>query len=287
MDSTEPNQAAGELWPAIDACRPGSDDECAPEMAELAAELQRNPQLAQAFASAQRFDMQVAEALDDVPLPEGFEQRLLAALSFNSARTPLAVESVASSAPAPEPSARVPFAPRPSQRRWIVGALAAAAAVVIGAWLAWPRNQLTAESLPVAAQQWFLDFEPATASWQSTAITNGYTFPVNDLGARRPRWTAVRTADGYYLAAYDLSTPTVRAYLFVLDGGPEGLPSQPPAAPQRSTGQQTVAVWRAGGLSYALVVEGDSSAYKRFLLPPPQTAMHAAGYSARLLAVDL
>jgi len=287
MDSTEPNQDAGELWQAIDACRPGSDDECAPEMAELAAELQRNPLLAQAFASAQRFDMQVAEALDDVPLPEGFEQRLLAALSLNAAHTTLAVEPAAHASPVAEPVASVPFASRSSQRRWTGVALAAAAAVVIGAWLAWPRTQLTAESLPVAAQQWFLDFEPATASWQSTAITNGYTFPVNDLGARRPRWTAVRTADGYYLAAYDLSTPTVRAYLFVLDGGPEGLPSQPPAAPQRSTGQQTVAVWQAGGLTYALVVEGDSSAYQRFLLPPPQTAGNAAGYSPRLLAVDI
>jgi hypothetical protein len=287
MDSTEPNQDAGELWQAIDACRPGSDDECAPEMAELAAELQRNPRLAQAFASAQRFDMQVAEALDDVPLPEGFEQRLLTALSLNAVHTTQAIKATTNSSPVAEPVATVPFATLSSQRRWIGAAIAVAAAVVIGAWLAWPRTQLTAESLPVAAQQWFLDFDPAMASWQSTVITNGFTFPVNDLGARRPRWTAVRTGDGYYLAAYDLSAPTVRAYLFVLDGGPQGLPTQPPAVPQRSTGQQTVAVWQAGGLTYALVVEGDSSAYQRFLLPPPQTAGNAASYSSRLLAIDI
>jgi hypothetical protein len=286
MDSTEPNRES-ELWQAMDACRPGSDDECAPEMAELAAELQRNPQLAQAFASAQRFDMQVAEALDDVPLPEGFEQRLRIALDLDTVRSALAPPVVDASPPSAEPVARISYASRSSRRLWIAGTLATAAAVFVAAWLAWPRPQLTAESLPVAAQQWFLDFDPGSANWQATMISNGYTFPVNDLGARRPRWAGVRTADGFNLAAYDLSLPTIRAYLFVLDGGPEGLPTQPPAVPQRSTGQQTVAVWHAGGLTYALVVEGDSNAYQRFLLPPPQTASRAARYSWRLLAVDI
>ncbi len=282
-DDVKQNSAA--LWQAIDACRPGSDDERCSELAPLADRLAADAELAQAFAGAQRFDMLVAETLDDLPLPAGFEQRLLALLA--SAQTApvergTTDEAAVAAARSPEPSvtpaqdseefATWPSARARSRRRWLAGVAAVAAAVVVGAWLAWPRAELTADSLPIAAQQWFLEFDSSAAAWHNQTVPAGYTFPVRDLGARRPRWAAVNTADGYQLAAYDLSLPTVTAYLFVLDGGPAGLPSQPPTSPQRSTGAQSVAVWQAGGLTYALVVQGDAAAYRRFLLPPPETA---------------
>lgn len=282
-DDVKQNSAA--LWHAIDACRPGSDDEQSPELAPLAERLAADADLSRAFAGAQRFDMLVAEALDDLPLPTGFEQRLLAALT--SAQTApgdhgAADEAASVAAASPEPSiapaaasvqpATLAFARARSRRRWLVSVAAVAAAVAVGAWLAWPRAELTADSLPIAAQQWFLEFDSSAAAWHNQTVPAGYTFPVRDLGARRPRWAAVSTADGFHLAAYDVSLPSVTAYLFVLEGGPAGLPSQPPTAPQRSTGAQTVAVWQAGGLTYALVVQGDAAAYRRFLLPPPETA---------------
>jgi hypothetical protein len=283
-DDVKQNSAA--IWQAIDACRPGSDDERCPELAPLADRLAADAELAQAFAGAQRFDMLVAETLDDVPLPAGFEQRLLAALvaaqTLPTARAPMDEAAAVAAAPSSEPNvapvphsvapATVAFARARSPRRWLVGVAAVAAAVVAGAWLSWPRAELTAETLPIAAQQWFLEFDSTAAAWHNQSVPAGYTFPVRDLGSRRPRWAAVNTADGYQLAAYDLSLPTVTAYLFVLDGGPEGLPTQPPTSPQRSTGAQSVAVWQAGGLTYALVVQGDAAAYRRFLLPPPETA---------------
>jgi hypothetical protein len=250
-------------------------------MAPLAQRLLADPQLAEAFAGAQRFDMLVAEALDDVPIPLGFEQRLLSALMAGMQAAPVAQAALEEPAqlPAESPTTEtahsprvVPFPASRTHRRWLVGVAAAAAALLVGAWLAWPRSQLTADSLPVAAQQWFLDFDLAAAAWESTTVPAGYTFPVHDLGARKPRWAAVQTSDGYHLAAYDLSLPGVTAVLFVLDGGPSGLPSQPPTTPQRSTGAESVAVWKAGGLTYALVVRGDARAYQRFLPLPPETA---------------
>jgi hypothetical protein len=270
-DATRKLAADRPLWEAIDACRPGSDDVHSPELAGLAERLLVDPQLAAAFARVQRFDTFVAEALDDVPVPEGIERRLLAALSAAREGAAVSAAPTEEANPVEAPFSTVPLARRRFSARWVSSLAAVAAVLLVGAFLAWPSSRLTADSLPLAAQQWFLAFDPATARWQDPS-PQGYPFPARELAVPAPRWAAVRTAEGYHLAAYDVSLPSAPAVLFVLRGGPGGLPERPPRSPQLSTGAQSVAVWQTGGVTYALVVQGGPAVYQRLLPPPLPTA---------------
>jgi hypothetical protein len=279
MSQDAPRQPAAEraLWEAIDACRPGSDDIHLPELAGLAERLLVDPRLAEAFERVQRFDTRLAEALDDVPEPEGLQARLLAALAAargderGAAGAPSVVQPAAAreESAAPKNVSTLPLPGRRSHWAWTVAAVAAG--LLVGAWLAWPTSRLTAQTLPLAAQQWFLAFDLTSAPWQDGAA-QGYPFPARELAAPAARWAAVRTAEGYHLAAYDVSLPSAPAVLFVLRGGPRGLPTRPPAAPQLATGAQSVAVWQAGGATYALVVQGGPAIYRRLLPAPLPTA---------------
>ncbi len=120
---------------AIDACRPGSDDLAQGELVDFAAELDRNPILAREFRRVQQLDTALVEAVADVPLPEGLQERLLAGLRAASAD---AAPAGAPSVQAPVTAAVVPISQGASNSRsgrylggWItVGGVAALAASV-------------------------------------------------------------------------------------------------------------------------------------------------------------
>src|SRR5690349_13499570 len=83
-----------QLREQIDACRPGSRDLAAPELAELSRALELDADVAAEFARSQTFDGAVTRALVDVPVPERLVDRLLAAVAdASSAEPPRAAEA--------------------------------------------------------------------------------------------------------------------------------------------------------------------------------------------------
>jgi len=74
-----------ELWDMIDAARPASDDMALPEFARAAARSRQNPQVRAISQRSQRLDLAIGDALQDLPVPTGAVERLLAALGTASA----------------------------------------------------------------------------------------------------------------------------------------------------------------------------------------------------------
>jgi hypothetical protein len=138
---------------AIESCRPGSADLAAPEMAKLAAEVEQDPAIRAEYERVQRQDGTVARAFEQVPIPEGLPQRLLAALaasadSASSAQVMNATEETILPAAPPAPV---------TSRRWWIASISVAATALIAtglcAWWFW-KTPLTSDQLAQKAQQW-------------------------------------------------------------------------------------------------------------------------------------
>jgi hypothetical protein len=69
-----------EIQQAMDVCRPDSEDLQQPEMAALAEAIRSDPEVRRRYERSQRFDVAVTGMFRDVPVPEGLENRLLAAI---------------------------------------------------------------------------------------------------------------------------------------------------------------------------------------------------------------
>src|SRR5688572_11232473 len=96
-----------ELLERIDACRPGSDDLHDPRLAPLADELAESPIKRDLYQRVQALDAVIGEAIDDVPLPAGLSERLLASLAVEplvSAAEGATDGAVSEAAPSPNAS---------------------------------------------------------------------------------------------------------------------------------------------------------------------------------------
>lgn len=236
------------------------------------------------------FDERLAAALDDVAVPAGLRERLLdrlrlpdrpclpagasdpapavpadpvPAIPAAPAPAPLLPQPVAQSVPAAVEPASVPFSRRLRVgRRWWLAAAAAAAGLALAGrwWLLADRADGDVAQLAAAWQQ------RLTSTWQSTkTLPSGFRVPQSVAVAPR-RWQALDRLAGVRGVAWDLSRPGfARAVLFVARMTSAGLPNSPPAAPQSTTGGQTIAGWQSGGLVYLLVVEGDVKDYRRLI----------------------
>jgi hypothetical protein len=69
-----------QLREQIDACRPGTADLSLAEMAELAAAVSQDPEVADELSRSQQFDRGVVQALHAAPVPPGLADRLVAAV---------------------------------------------------------------------------------------------------------------------------------------------------------------------------------------------------------------
>jgi hypothetical protein len=145
----------------IEACRPGSDDLFAPEMAEVRAAVERDSAAAKAYRRVQRWDGAAAALVDDVAVPAGLADRILASLDGAS-------NSAAS--PAQHPAPAVPsihFRPRPWRRRWMAwstAAIAASALAIIVVSDVWrPAREVPWEEL---ADRWLESLDPAPSAWR-------------------------------------------------------------------------------------------------------------------------
>ena len=246
------------LHELIDTCRPDGDDLQQPDMAPLAARLADDPALAEAFRQAKQFDRAVGDAMDDVALPEGLQDRLLGALQC---------------APQGEP-ADVPTVERPVRHVWTrrravaasLAALAAAVLVVVGVQLLTPEP-IAVDQLAVQADKWRTSL--SSVPWNERVDAAPLeTRPVPDSVLPLPEaWKTVPTTYDSAAVVYRLGNGRREALLFVFDGaGRESeLAGSPPHEPQPGTGGWQWGIWQQDGLVFVLAVEGDRSEYRRLV----------------------
>ena len=68
------------LHEMIDACRPGSEDVELPEMAPLADQIVADADLRSRYQRTQQLDARLVRAIDEIAVPAGLHERILAGL---------------------------------------------------------------------------------------------------------------------------------------------------------------------------------------------------------------
>ena len=239
----------------FDACRAGGDDLQLPEMAPLAERLADDPALADARRRANRFDAAVGDAFDDVPVPDGLQDRL--------------VESLRSAGSA-EASAVERAVPRVWTRRRVLAAslaaLSAGVLVAVGVRL-FPREPIDPDQLAGLAGGWTNSLSSEGWSDQIDAALP-LARPIPDSVLALPEaWQTRSTQYDSAAVAYRLGNGRRGAVLFVLDGaGRESdLSGSPPPNPRPGTGGWQFGVWQSDGLVFVLAVEGSRADYRRLV----------------------
>lgn len=250
----------------IDALLPQTEggDDCglaAAELEELRAAMAQDPRFAAEMRRVQAWDRQLSPALDDVPIPAGLADRLLAAVRAEVPQT----ETSTIIAPA-KPAGGV------SRRRalWGIGIVAGIAASLLLAIFLRPSPTIYLESaalldeirqeLPALSDQWLTELASASPA----------THPVDDLAlaASARRWQSIDTSLDHQAVVYDLALPgRKRAMLIVMkrERVESDLPSLPARGPLSNTEGVCLGAWQRDGLIYVLVVEGTPARFGSFL----------------------
>ncbi|MFW6125039.1 MAG: hypothetical protein ACOC46_02725 [Pirellulales bacterium] len=283
------------LRETVEAVRPGSGDLADPAMGELVDRMAAEPQLEVLFRRLKRFDVRLAERLEDVPVPDGLARRIAERLAEESVEAGGAVAASAAR-PAPDAVPAAENAPTDTEstagsgeagtgrvsRRWLaagIGLLAAAASLFAAAWIGYLSTPaITHEALLAAARERFLAEQRAFAEGEgppSQAVVRASapaTRPPSSavVRMRGMRWREAGEMLGRRAVAYDFpGREWPQATLYVLEAeAVKPLAMRPPRRPPSSTGGVSVAAWRQGDLLYVLAVRGGASTYRRLVSPP-------------------
>lgn len=264
----------------IDACRTDSNDLHDESFADVAKDLTFNPIRRALFDAVQRADRAVVDAMEDVPLPVGLEQRLLAALSdahhHSADATVLRGDPVAAVESSVEStSGNVPVttaaAERVSRRRMIWTSLSAAtaASVATAAWIGsrhWRQTQLTPGF--VLSESITFHTREVPQPLQTSAPPRGMSRAI----ARGVRTTGWRRVDGFLGRpeldgiAFELMHFGTQATLYIVEAEVPSLKSWPLRQPDNTTAGRSVSAWQSQKLLYVLVVDGGPRAYSGFVV---------------------
>jgi hypothetical protein len=235
---------------AFEVCRADRCDPADSECAYLASRLAADPKLSALHDCLQRVDAKIAAAFQDVPVPDGLEERLLQRLA--------AEKSV----------------PRLSRRGLLLGGgLSAAAAAMLLAFL---RGFRQPERL---SEQYVLDEAIRRFNGDDTGDRTlladrpppgRYPFSQAVVLPPKTTWRVVEGLLGLGLQgiAYDLPLADGDKAVLYVTNCPVKTLSDSPALQPFTTGGCSASAWQENGLVYILVVQGDPSAYRRALRLP-------------------
>lgn len=247
----------------IDACRPDQHDpqrpELAADLAPLARELESQPELVAAVKRSERFDRNVRSALDDVALPAGFAERLLAKC-----------EAAVVTPAAPEEK------PRKSSRRKWLAQLSIAASLLIVSLAAYPaintiwqaRQPVTSDELAQTAVTWFDACGPGV-QWIPVNEKILAEYPLSSALRFRPK--VFRQVDESTVAYY-LGSDGKRAILFVHQAKrPHPLLSNSPYRALPVSGGISLGAWKRDDVVYVIGVTGSNRRWPvdDFVIRPP------------------
>ena len=247
----------------IESCRPGSDDLRDPQFADIANEVEQDIATARLYDQTQRQDARIVGAIDQVPVPTGLAERILAHLGEHGGAVDevLEITTIPGAAPGHETrGAR-------SRRHWINAVVAAAATVLVALTISHFLRPAARPSLELVASQWLADLNAMNADWQSmTSAPASAPFPDGIVGSATG-WCRLNQGTA---TAYRVTHPlSGSAVLFVSRVPSENLPGSPPTNPQSATGGQAVGFWKVGSRVYMLVVPGNARNYRAFLHSGP------------------
>jgi hypothetical protein len=285
-----------EIQQAIDACRPGSDDLQQPEMAALAEAIRCDPDVRRRYECSQQFDALVRDPFRDVPVPDGLEERLLAAIGSSLDRTTVESQEPVALLPsehhdrkAAEEAGRWPR--RKGRRIWTVmaGSLMAAAALV-GFLLLVPYfsgdEPLPDDRLPGEIMAW--SDAVVRQGWNEDLPMAQRLRPLDRAVRADPqRWCSIATAYDSQTVVYDVAPRGAdMALVFCMRCRVRDsvLPEMPPLNAFSATGGLTLGVWRRGDMVYVLVVRGGQRRYRELIEASPLIGLLLNGCPVSLTA---
>lgn len=231
---------------SIESCRPGSQDLESIELADVAARVEQDANVRAVYERVQRADKALRRAMEQVAVPTGLAERILAQLK--AAEEPVTVA----------PRADVPE--RRDRREWLRAGLVATVAASVLAAVFWGWLQGGSEdSLESLAEAWGQQLEErGETAWQPNAKSpRGFAPPeaITPLpeGWEMAGWQWIdreKTAVAYRIA----DGQGGKALLYVTRLQDAESPMAPLASPQLRTGGKAIGYWRTGRLTYVLVV---------------------------------
>jgi hypothetical protein len=238
-------------------------------MADLARQIEQNPQARALYENVQEWDAAVAAKMEDIDVPQGLQDRILERLrsaagstveALNVASHPLDVE------PAMQITPRQYSRRQYSRRQWLAGFAMIAASVLVATFLSVWLPSDSEVPMEDIADGWS---QQLAASWQQTEQPpREFALPSAITAAPVGwQWLAKHAAHGVAYQLQDRAGTT--AILYVARLSRAGLPLAPPAAPQSNTGGKAVGYWRSGDMVYVLVVPGDERSYRAFVSASP------------------
>ena len=271
---TEP-QRDPRILEAMEACRPGSDDVTDDAMTPLRAALSESSGLAQAYQRLQVVDRAMAEAMADVPVPEGLEGRILDRL--NEQTQELGDAACVIPSEFPSISGERSGSRRIFARRWLVmaGSVAAAALLLVGVWIGMrPSAEYSVSEVLSFAIENAINSQHGAGALVTPQTPAPPEFPLspalmslvagNHHSTWEVRWRPLSAFLNRQAVAYDLvGSRGISATLYVTECSAEGAASEIPLHSMHSSGQNSASAWREGKFLYILVVDGGPQTYEQ------------------------
>jgi|GEM_PF-5256336 len=244
----------------LDACRADQHDlqrpELAAELAPLARELQAQPELQQLAERSERFDRNVRAALDDVAIPAGLTERMLAGC---------------------EAAAVTPAVRQTWSRRQLLAILSTAASLLIlvaGGYLGiqWVVDQkqrpVAVDQLTATATKW-CDLSGPAANWKSGAAPTSQ-FPLDRAIIVGPaRWAQIDKNT----VVYELirKRDGKRARLFVQRTNRPHQIKTFPSTRLSTSGPHSMHAWQRNGYVYVIEFAEPDQQLQNFVQQTPIT----------------
>jgi len=272
-----------ELITGLDVCRANCDDLNQSELRAVAEQVASDPRAQEIQLRIMRIDDRMRRSIHNVPVPPGFQNRLLEHLREAASQDQVVDSEDATVTLPPIMAKQTVMASRHpdssvSRRRWLAwsgGLLAVAAAVMTAIIVLRPPPEFEREQLE-ASRQWHEQIVQSP-NWQDVNRSSLDTDSLpSELRFIPSRYCDATEIVGREARAYDLTIPGgPKATLFVIENTtPAGVLMTAPLEPQSTTQGLSVAYWQRGGRTYVVVVNSDRIEDYRALLraSAPQAA---------------
>ena len=250
-----------ELITGLDACRPASNDLREPGLRDIAQFVASDARAAETQIRIERIDAAALRAMRSIPLPDGFESRLVTRLR---------------EAAHPAHEVLRESGTLRSRRRWLAwsaGFAAAVAATIAAVMIFRTPAPLDADDLALS-RQWHNEIV-ASADWQALPAGSRDWPEFSKLRLMPRGYRDASSIVGREATAYDLSLPGgPQATLFVIPQQDRaGLPGSPPPRPTSFTLGSSIAAWQHGGRIYVVVLGSDRVGdYQQLIKTTPPVA---------------
>ncbi len=278
------------LQEQLDACRTSADVSGDPNLRELAEAVANHSQVEKQLEKLIAFDSRMANALANVSPPHDLKAKLAAAFRQGAAlqeqdRSRMGtiasrvVETISSENSPTESTVEKPKGIISPKRRFLGKSVAATLAVSVVLILMFifvpkPTSTEVTKTEPELAnlahlfcttegENWNSDFSgvPEKLKW------NGRAIPLS--GVSQPtRWRKIDPKlPGNWIVWELNSTKGERIYLLASDAAwkPNLISARPSKTPMKNTGTWSVGVWAQGGVTYAVVAQGDANRFKSLI----------------------